>query len=96
MSINKRIIMLKFFVLSVALVWNGNHFVLHKGNNSSQKLVNGLSHIENKNLIFLHWHAVDSILPTHVNPAQISMQFLQIIDEVKTSYYIKSDIVKPI
>ena len=46
--------MLKFFVLSIALAWNGSHFVLHKGNNlikkmskahnleSSNKLANGL------------------------------------------------------
>ena len=40
--------------------------------------------------------ALDFILPIHVNHAQISMQFLQIIDEVKTSYYTKSDTVKAV
>ena len=29
--------MLKFFVLSIALAWKGNHFVLHMGNNSNKK-----------------------------------------------------------
>ena len=29
--------MLRFFVLSIALAWKGNHFVLHMGNNSNKK-----------------------------------------------------------
>ena len=30
-NINLKKIILKFFVLSIALAWNGNHFVLLKG-----------------------------------------------------------------
>jgi hypothetical protein len=37
-SINVNKIMLKLFVLSVALSWNRNHFVLCKGNNSYKKM----------------------------------------------------------
>ena len=32
--------MLKLFVLSVALSWNGIHFVLRKGNNSNKTMSN--------------------------------------------------------
>jgi len=38
-SINFKKVMLNCFVFSVALAWNGNHFVLHKGNNSNKKNV---------------------------------------------------------
>jgi hypothetical protein len=35
MSINFKKIILKFVFLSVAVAWNRNHFILHKGNNSN-------------------------------------------------------------
>ena len=33
-SINFMKIMMKIFVVSITLAWNGNHFILHKENNS--------------------------------------------------------------
>ena len=43
-SINfkKFILVLEFFVLSIALAWNRNHFVPRKGNNSNEKNVKSI------------------------------------------------------
>ena len=62
-------ITLKFFVVSIALTWNGSHFVLHKGNNSYKK------HI----ILESNWECVQMIYSLQTNTIiKLSHQFLTV------------------